>query len=68
MIKKLFVASLMLFFSLTSSAAEKIQLFAGEIKVLKLSNIERIAVANPDIVSNSMLDMANYYCLRKEKV
>jgi pilus assembly protein CpaC len=56
MIKKIFVASLMLFFSLTSSAAEKIQLFAGEIKVLKLSNIERIAVGNPKIVSNSMLD------------
>ena len=56
MIKKIFIASLLLSFSLACSAAERIELYAGEIKILKLSNVERIAVGNPDVVSNSMLN------------
>ncbi len=55
MLKKLFISSLLLSFSLICSAAEKIELYVGEIKILKLSSIERIAVGNPAVVSNSML-------------
>ena len=56
MIKKIFISSLLLSFSLICSAAEKIELYVGEIKILKLSSVERIAVGNPDVVSNSMLN------------
>jgi len=56
MIKIIFIASLSLSFSLVCSAAERIELYVGEIKILKLSNVERIAVGNPEIVSNSMLN------------
>lgn len=56
MIKKIFIASLLLSFSLTCSAAEKIELYVGEIKILKLTNVERIAVGAPDVVSNSLLN------------
>ncbi len=56
MIKKIFIATLLLSFSLVCSAAERIELYAGEIKILRLSNVERIAVGNPDVVSNSMLN------------
>ncbi|GJM05201.1 MAG: hypothetical protein DHS20C09_11920 [marine bacterium B5-7] len=56
MIKKIFIASLLLSFSSTCLAVEKIELYSGEIKILRLSNVERIAVGNPDVVSNSMLN------------
>lgn len=56
MIKKIFIASLLLSFSVVCSAEEKIELYAGEIKILKLTNVERIAVGNPEVVSNSMLN------------
>lgn len=56
MIKKIFIASLLLSFSLTCSAVEKIELYVGEIKILKLTNVERIAVGAPDVVSNSLLN------------
>lgn len=56
MIIKIFIATLLLSFSLVCSAAERIELYAGEIKILKISNVERIAVGNPDVVSNSMLN------------
>ncbi len=56
MIKKIFISYLLLSFSLICSAAEKIELYVGEIKILKLSSVERIAVGNPEVVSNSMLN------------
>ncbi|MFT5133096.1 MAG: pilus assembly protein CpaC [Gammaproteobacteria bacterium] len=56
MIQKIFIASLLLSFSLICTAAEKIELYAGEIKILKLSNVKRIAVGNPKVISNSMLN------------
>ena len=37
-------------------AEERIELYSGEMKILKLSNIERIAVGNPSVVSNSLLN------------
>jgi len=56
MIKKIFVICLLLLTTGICLAAERIELYVGEIKILKLGNIERIAVGNPAIVSNSMLN------------
>jgi len=56
MIKKIFVACLLLLMTNICLANERIELYVGEIKILKLGNIERIAVGNPVIVSNSMLN------------
>lgn len=56
MIKKIFVACLLLLMTNICLAAERIELYVGEIKILKLGNIERIAVGSPSIVSNSMLN------------
>jgi pilus assembly protein CpaC len=56
MIKKIFVACLLLLMTNICLAADRIELYVGEIKILKLGNIERIAVGSPAIVSNSMLN------------
>lgn len=37
-------------------AAEKIELYVGEIKILELGGIERIAMGNPEIASNSLIN------------
>lgn len=55
MIKKMLVACLLLLTTSICLAAEKLELYVGEIKILRLGNIERIAVGNPKIISNSML-------------
>ena len=56
MIKKIFVACLLLVMTTVCLATERIELYIGEIKILELAGIERIAVGNPAIVSNSMLN------------
>ncbi len=56
MIKNIFVASLLLFTTSVCIAEEHIELYLGEIKILKLGNIERIAMGNPAIASNSLLN------------
>jgi pilus assembly protein CpaC len=56
MIKKIFVAYLLLVMTNICLASERIELYIGEIKILELAEIERIAVGNPAIVSNSMLN------------
>lgn len=55
MIKKIFVACLLSLTACLCLAEERIDLYVGEIKILKLGNIERIAVGNPAVLSNSML-------------
>jgi len=55
MIKKIFVACLLILMTNICLAAERIELYLGEIKILKMGNIERIAVGNPATVSNSLL-------------
>lgn len=56
MIKKILVTYLFLLMANSSLAAERIELYVGEIKILKLGNIERIAVGSPTVISNSMLN------------
>jgi pilus assembly protein CpaC len=56
MIKKIFIACLLSLTAAICSAGERIELYVGEIKVLKVNNIDRIAVGNPAILSNSMLN------------
>ena len=55
MIRKIFVACLLLLMTNICLAAERIELYVGEVKILKLRSIERIAVGDPKAVSNSML-------------
>lgn len=54
MINKIFLASLLFLMTASGFAAERIELYLGEIKVLKIDSIDRIAVGNPKIVSNSV--------------
>ncbi len=56
MLKKLVLTLFALMFGFSVYAAQNIQLFSGEIKILKLANIERIAVGSPDVISNSLLN------------
>ncbi len=54
MIKNIFVACLLFFTANVCLAGERIELYLGEVKILKLGDIERIAVGNPTMVSNSL--------------
>ena len=54
MINKIFLACLLSMTTALSFASERIELYLGEIKVLKIDAIDRIAVGNPKIVSNSV--------------
>ena len=56
MIKKVLLAFLLVTSACLSVAAEKYELYIGEVKILKLGNIERIAVGKPDVISNSLLN------------
>lgn len=56
MIKKIFIACLLSLTTAICLAGERIELYVGEIKVLKVNNIDRIAVGNPEVLSNSMLN------------
>ena len=56
MVKKTALFLVLLTTSIACLAADRIELYSGEMKILKLSNIERIAVGNPSVVSNSLLN------------
>ncbi len=56
MIKRILITSLLICVSVTVQAASRIDLHVGEVKILKLGNIERIAVGSPDVISNSLLN------------
>ncbi len=56
MIKNIFVASLLLFTTSICIAGEQIELYVGEIKILRLGDIERIAMGDPEVASNSLLN------------
>lgn len=56
MIKNIFVAGLLLFTTSLCMAEEKIELYVGEIKILELGDIERIAMGNPKVASNSLIN------------
>jgi pilus assembly protein CpaC len=55
MINKLIFTFVLLLGTNLAFAVERIDLFVGEIKILKPGGIERIAIGKPDVVSNSML-------------
>lgn len=56
MVKKTALSLVLMLTSAFCFAEERIELYVGEMKILKLSNIERIAVGNPTILSNSLLN------------
>ena len=56
----------LLFFSGIANAAERFEMYIGEIKILKLGNIERIAVGNPTVVSNSLLNNGQLILIAEE--
>ncbi len=56
LIKSSLIAISLLFFSMASFATEVIQVFVGEIKILEVGVIERVAVGNGKLLSTSMLD------------
>ena len=56
MVKKLALFLVLVLNSAFANAENRIELYVGEMKILKLSNIERIAVGNPTVVSNSLLN------------
>ena len=56
MIKKLIIGCLMTFAFAQSYAEEKFELYVGEIKILNVGDIDRIAVGNSKLLSTSMLN------------
>ncbi|MEQ8289429.1 MAG: pilus assembly protein N-terminal domain-containing protein [Gammaproteobacteria bacterium] len=55
MIKRILVTLLLLSCFGVAHAESRIDLYVGEVKILKLGSIDRIAVGNPKVVSNSLL-------------
>lgn len=51
----LLVLAQLLLFAVSGFARENIELFVGEIKVLKIGRVERVAIGNPKVASNSIL-------------
>ena len=67
MIKKLLISGFILFFSSYCFAEEdNIGLYVGEIKILKVGNIERIAVGNSKLISTSMLNNGQLLLIAEE--
>jgi pilus assembly protein CpaC len=56
MIKNIFVACLLFFTTNICIAGEQIEIYLGEIKILELGDVERIAMGNPTMVSNSLIN------------
>ena len=55
MIKKLFIGCVLLFSATICHAGENINLYVGQIKILKVGDINRVAVGNSKLLSTSML-------------
>lgn len=51
----LLVSALLLFSVVPGFARENIELFVGEIRVMKIGRVERVAIGNPKVASNSIL-------------
>jgi pilus assembly protein CpaC len=54
MIKNTFVACLLFLTTNICVANDRIELYVGEVEILKLGEIERIAIGDPAVVSNSL--------------
>jgi len=55
-VKNIFIALLLIFISSIANAADELSLFIGEIKILEVGAIDRIAVGQGDLLSTSILD------------
>ncbi len=53
--------------SLTAHAADEVTLFVGEIKILEVGEIDRVAVGNSGMVSTSMLDNGQLLLLAEKE-
>ncbi len=56
MLKKILLACIFIHLTYSVNANEVINLYSGEVKVLEVSNIQRIAVGNAGIISTSLLN------------
>jgi len=56
MLKKILIVLVITVFSHSSLANDSIDLYAGQVKILKVTDIERIAVGNAGIISTSVLN------------
>ena len=54
--KNIFIALLLIFISSIANATDELSLFIGEIKILEVGAIDRIAVGQGDLLSTSILD------------
>ena len=54
MIKNILVACLSLFIANVCIAAERMELFYGEVRILNLGTIERVAIGNPAVLSSTI--------------
>ncbi|MFT5350453.1 MAG: pilus assembly protein CpaC [Planctomycetota bacterium] len=66
MIKKLFIGCLIFFSACYCFAEDSIGLYVGEIKILKVEDIERIAVGNSKLLSTSMLNNGQLLLIGEE--
>ncbi len=57
----------MLMLTAMVNAAERFDMYIGEIKILKLGNIERIAVGSPSVLSNSLLNSGQLILIAEEE-
>ena len=56
MVNKLFLMMCMVLLPISGFASERIYIFNGEIKILEVGAIDRVAVGNSKLISTSMLD------------
>lgn len=54
--KKIIIACALVLFSFNTLATDQLSMFVGEIKILDVGSIDRIAVGKGDVLSTSMLD------------
>ncbi len=66
MIKNIFVACLLFFIANICVASERIELYFGEVKILKPGEIERIAIGNPVVVTNSITNKGELLLFAEE--
>lgn len=66
-LKLLIIALGLLLFSITSHATENVLVFVGEIKILEVGEVERVAVGNGALLSTSMLDNGQLLLLAEAK-
>jgi pilus assembly protein CpaC len=67
MIKNIFVTCLLFFTTNICIANERIELHVGEVKILKVGAIERIAIGDPEVLSNSLTNSGQLLLLAESQ-